>query len=148
MSLANLHIVKTKKMRDGQAMLFFVVVVGSLMLIVTTIAGYITTQRIYSVRSASNSLQAIYGADAGIECNLYKYFASSFTAQDTSCDSFTLSTLPQQTSVETTSTMDTSSSTSPTLSVRSVGRSNNTSRAYYLGASVAPAPTSTPTSTP
>lgn len=120
----------------GQAMLFFVVVVGSLILIVTTIAGYITVQRIRSVRSASYSLQAIYGADAGIECNLYKLFSALPGAGSTSCDSFTLS---NQTTVQTTSTVDVVTDPSnPFLEVRSVGKSNNTLRAYSLGASVAP----------
>ena len=61
---------------SGQAMLIAVVIMGSILLSITTIAGYLSTQRLKTSSDVAASTRAIYAADAGIEWNLYKNLIS------------------------------------------------------------------------
>lgn len=60
----------------GQAMILAVMVLGGAIMGATTIAGMITTYQIRRTTDAANSQKAIFAADAGIECGMYKYFKS------------------------------------------------------------------------
>jgi predicted PurR-regulated permease PerM len=60
----------------GQALLVVVMVLGATMLGVTTIAGYITIQKIRTVTNIVDSTKAIYAADSGIDWWFYKKFVS------------------------------------------------------------------------
>ena len=64
------------RQRSGQAMLIAVVIMGSILLSITTIAGYLSTQRLKTSSDVAASTRAIYAADAGIEWNLYKNLIS------------------------------------------------------------------------
>jgi hypothetical protein len=69
----------TKSM-SGQAMLIIVVILGSSMLGIATIAGYISLQKIKSATEISDSTKAIYAADAGVEWCLYNKFGPNGTS--------------------------------------------------------------------
>ena len=60
------------KNQKGQAILMVVLILGATMLGVTTIAGYISLQKIKTVTGITQSAEAIYAADYGVECYLYK----------------------------------------------------------------------------
>lgn len=60
------------KNNRGQAILISIVVLGSIVLSITTIAGYLSIQRIRSSRDIVDSAKAIYAADTGIELEAYK----------------------------------------------------------------------------
>jgi len=55
-------------------MLLTVLILGGVILSVSTIAGYITVQKIRQSSDVANSTKAIFAADAGIEWELYKKF--------------------------------------------------------------------------
>lgn len=66
----------------GQAVLISVIIMGSILLSVTTIAGYLTMQKIKIAGNATNSMKALYAADAGLEFELYKHLHPSSTDAD------------------------------------------------------------------
>ena len=57
---------------NGQALLTAVAVIGSIMLSIITIAGYLSTKRIQVSRSIVGSGAAIMQADAGVEIAINK----------------------------------------------------------------------------
>ena len=64
------------KNNKGQALLVVVMILGATMLGVTTIAGYITVQKIRTVTDIVDSTKAIYAADSGIDWWFYKKFVA------------------------------------------------------------------------
>lgn len=75
----------SKNKNSGQAMVLMVMILGSIMLGVTTVAGYITIQKIRTVSDIVNSMKAIYAADYGIEKCFNAKFSSGGSASST-CD--------------------------------------------------------------
>jgi hypothetical protein len=61
------------RQRSGQAILISVVIIGSILLSVTTIAGYLSVQKVRTAVDVRNSARAIYAADAGVEYEFYKF---------------------------------------------------------------------------
>lgn len=69
--------VKSKKSRVGnvgQVMLLTVLILGSMVLSASTIAGYLMALKIRASSDIANSAKAIFAADTGIEWELYKQF--------------------------------------------------------------------------
>jgi hypothetical protein len=54
-----------------------VAIIGSVMLALTTIAGYMSTQRLRNSVDIGNSGKAVYAADAGMEHELYELFVNA-----------------------------------------------------------------------
>ena len=88
-------------------MLIIVLILGASVLGVTTIAGYVSLQKIRAATNIIDSTKAIYAADAGIEWCLYNKFGAtgdstfSCTLDPNSPQSpFAFSAQPSQTSVE------------------------------------------------
>ena len=106
------------KKEDGQALLILVLILGSTMLGVTTVAGFISIQKIKTATDIMDSERAIYAADYGLECNFYK-----LTKDDSiSCDSLSLSNG---------ATVETSTSTNGLeFELKSIGKAGKSSRAF------------------
>lgn len=72
--------IKGKKLKvgnAGQVMLLTVLILGSVILSASTIAGYLMTLKIRASSDIANSAKAIFAADAGVEWELYKQFKNS-----------------------------------------------------------------------
>jgi len=65
------------KPNSGQVMLLTVLILGSVILSASTIAGYLMTLKIRASSDIANSAKAIFAADAGVEWELYKQFKNS-----------------------------------------------------------------------
>jgi hypothetical protein len=66
---------------SGQAMLILVLILGATMLGVTTIAGYVSLQKIRTATDIVDSTKAIYAADSGVEwCFYEKFFLATGTS--------------------------------------------------------------------
>ena len=103
--------------QKGQAILLSVIIMGSILLSVTTIAGYLSIQKVRVSRDIVNSGKAIYAADAGIEKELYREFVGP--VDDPSFSNGASHTTTRSPSGNTTS-------------IRSVGTAGNSSRAFKL----------------
>lgn len=55
-------------------MLLSVMLIGTSVLTITSLAGYLMLQRIKMGNQFIDSTKAIFAADAGIECEYYNYF--------------------------------------------------------------------------
>ncbi|MDI6717961.1 MAG: hypothetical protein QMD86_02905 [Patescibacteria group bacterium] len=64
--------INPKTSQKGQIMLLSAMLLGSSALVFTSIAGYLMIQRLRTSANAVDSTKAIFAADAGIECELYK----------------------------------------------------------------------------
>ena len=69
------------KSRTGQVMFLTVMVLGAVVASVTMIAGLLMSYQIRRSADVSHSVRAIMAADAGVECMLYKIFATEDSAQ-------------------------------------------------------------------
>ncbi len=67
---------------NGQALLTAVAVIGSIMLSIITIAGYLSVKRIQVSRSIVNSSAAIMQADAGVERAINKIINEEYFLRD------------------------------------------------------------------
>ncbi len=67
---------------NGQALLTAVAVIGSIMLSIITIAGYLSTKRIQVSRSIVGSSAAIIQADAGVELAINKIINEEYFLRD------------------------------------------------------------------
>ncbi len=74
-------IINTNK--SGQALLLTVLIVAGVILMVASISGLIMSYAIRQVTNAQSSAQAIFAADAGIECILYYHFCNNGTGGNT-----------------------------------------------------------------
>lgn len=111
------NIVKTKN-DSGQALLILVLILGATMLGVTTIAGYISMQKIKTGTDIMNSMKSIYAADYGLECSFYKM------AKDDTIDCSSLN-LSNGTTAQTSTSSD-----GLFLEIKSIGKSGDSSRAF------------------
>jgi hypothetical protein len=66
---------------SGQSMLLLVLIFGATILGVTTLAGYISIQKVRTATDAVDSAKAVYAADYGVErCFYEKYVYGSATS--------------------------------------------------------------------
>ncbi len=63
--------------QEGQTLLLTVLVIAGVILMVSTLAGLIMSYSLRQVTNAQASAQAIFAADAGIECILYYHFCNA-----------------------------------------------------------------------
>lgn len=112
---------KRTSAESGQAMLMIVMILGATMLGVTTIAGYITLQKLRTVTDIVDSTRAIYVADTGLEWWLYKTYSSQPNAAS--------STQPDFSDAEDTVELEVRDFGN---SVRSIGHVNRAYRAFEL----------------
>ncbi|MFA6136417.1 MAG: hypothetical protein WC705_03640 [Candidatus Paceibacterota bacterium] len=106
----------------GQAILMVVMILGATMLGVSTIAGYIFLQKIKTATNVIKSTEAIFAADYGVECYLYKF------SKDNSYDCSALPPLSNGTTVEVSSVQTGENSEL----IKSIGKSGNISRAFGI----------------
>jgi len=59
--------------QNGQVMLLTALILGGVLLGASTIAGYLMVVKLRESSDVVNSTRAIFAADSGIECELYKY---------------------------------------------------------------------------
>ncbi len=103
-------------------MLMVVLILGSVMLGATTIAGFVTIQKIRTATDIMDSAMAIYAADAGLEKCLYYKYNSTQLNPDFNCNNVSIS-------------LDNNASASVQESggvIKSIGLSNRASRAFGL----------------
>ncbi|PIV31742.1 hypothetical protein COS33_01645 [Candidatus Wolfebacteria bacterium CG02_land_8_20_14_3_00_37_12] len=62
------------KNKNGQAMLLAVLLIGTSVLVITSLSGYMILQRIRMGFNFVDSTKALFAADAGIECEFYNQF--------------------------------------------------------------------------
>ncbi|MEK7549076.1 MAG: hypothetical protein AAB496_01120 [Patescibacteria group bacterium] len=113
---------------SGQVMLLAVGLIGASILTATTIAGYLMLQRIKMASNFIDSTKAVFAADSGIECELYKYNFSDPT-KPKNIDCAALSFGDGKTSVKTSIITDASST--PQY-IKSIGTSNKSNRAFMM----------------
>jgi len=109
-------------------MLLTILFIGSSILVFSSIAGYIMIQRIRASSDTMDSTKAIFAADSGVECMIYKYSSSS-NPKPIDCNTF----LTFDDSFVSVYTEYASSSTGTPLYIKSVGTSNKAKRAFYVG---------------
>ncbi len=102
-------------------MLLAVLLIGTSVLVITSIAGYFMLQRIRMSSNFVDSTKAIFAADAGIECEFYNYFKGA----NIICNDliFTDSNTKTQTFI----VVDASGAPQ---SIKSIGVSNKSNRAF------------------
>lgn len=111
---------KKMKNQKGQAILIVVLVLGATMLGVTTIAGYISLQKIRTATEIMDSTKAIYAADSGIEWCLFNKFGPGATSTF-SCSSDNPLNFSNQASVFVSEEGDV---------IKSIGKAGNSYRAF------------------
>ncbi len=113
---------------SGQVMLLAVGLIGASILTATTIAGYLMLQRIRMASNFIDSTKAVFAADAGIECELYKYnFIDPTKPKNIDCAA--LSFEDGRTTIKTIVVLDASST--PQY-IKSIGISNKSNRAFMM----------------
>jgi len=125
---------KKQKGQKGQAMLLAVLLIGTSVLVITSLSGYMMLQRIRMGFNFVDSTKAIFAADAGIECEFY----NSFKGASMDCDGLDFSDI--LTKVQTVIVSD---DKGVPQYIKSIGTSNKSSRAFVAEFIVV-----TPTSTP
>jgi len=73
--------IRRSSWQAGQALIMTVILMGGIMIGTTAIAGIVLIYAVRSATLAGFSSQAIYAADAGLEWELYQYFAPGGTNQ-------------------------------------------------------------------
>ena len=110
-----------KNQNSGQIMLLSIVIIGTSILVVSIVAGYLMVQRLRFSSNMVDSAKAVFAADAGIECELYNVSnPGAFNCNDSNVLNFD----DPLVSVQTTSDM--------VSYVKSTGTSNKSKRAFYL----------------
>lgn len=79
--------------QKGQTLLLTVLVIAGVILMVSTLSGLIMSYSLRQVTNAQASTQAIFAADAGIECVLYYHFCNT-TALGGGCAPVNCSSVP------------------------------------------------------
>lgn len=110
-----------KSKNSGQAMLLSVLLIGTSVLVITSLAGYLVLQRIRMGYQFVDSTKAIFAADAGIECEFY----NNLKGASIDCDSLSFS----DSLTKTQTTILTNESGAP-QSIKSIGVSNKANRAF------------------
>lgn len=122
----------------GQVMLIVVLALSATILGATTIAGLLTLYQIRQATDVTNSMKAIYAADAGIEWRLYKLFKTdNYSCQD--CPEGGVCPQPVLTNgAEFSATC--AGLASGDLSIKSKGYSHKTYRAFGVGLATSSSP--------
>lgn len=110
-------------MRQGQVMVLTIMVLGGIMIGASAIGGLLTLFQMREATDTTNSTQAIYAADTGVEWELYK-FTNPDEAQEKGEWSMT-------NGAEFVSSI-TMANTSTPSSVKSIGTSGNSHRAFEV----------------
>src|SRR3989304_1174932 len=76
------QVLRTKDREKGQAMLLTVMLLTGVILSTTSLAALITLYQMRQATDVASSNQAIFAADAGIECALYKKFKEEKSNED------------------------------------------------------------------
>ena len=69
---------KNIKKEKGQVMMIVVMVLSSVMIGATAIAGLLTSRQIRQTADAGNFSKAVFAADAGFEWRMYKFIKDEF----------------------------------------------------------------------
>ncbi len=117
-----------KKNQKGQVILLTLLFIGSSILIFSTIAGYLMIQRIRASSDTMDSTKALFAADSGVECMLFKYTSTTDDRSGLDCNSF----LSFDDNLVSVYTEIASSSVGTSSYIKSVGTSNRSKRAFYL----------------
>ncbi|KKQ23189.1 hypothetical protein A2999_00410 [Candidatus Wolfebacteria bacterium RIFCSPLOWO2_01_FULL_38_11] len=107
---------------SGQVMLLAVLLIGTGILVFTSISGHLMIQRIRMASNAIDSTKAVLAADSGIECEFYNYAKSA----NINCSALNFD--DPKTSVLT----STSTDSGGTFYIKSIGASNKTKRAFMM----------------
>lgn len=112
-----------KNKNSGQIMLLSIMIIGTSILVISVVAGYLMVQRLRFSSNMVDSAKAIFAADAGIECEQYNVFhpGAIFDCNDSAVLDFEDSLV----SVQTINNMAGSY-------IKSTGTSNKSKRAFYL----------------
>ena len=114
-------------------MLLTLLFIGSSILIFSTIAGYIMIQRIRASSDTVDSTKAIFAADSGVECMLFKYASTTENRSGLDCNTASRGFLSFDDNFVSAYTEIASSSVGSSSYIKSVGASNRSKRAFYLG---------------
>ncbi len=109
---------------SGQAMILTVLALGGTILGATTIAGLLMLYQIRQTADLANSAKAIFAADAGIEWALYDFTCNLDPGDSIVC-------VPQPTMTNG-SLLSVTVTPGPGGSIKSVGSSGKSSRAFLL----------------
>ena len=112
-----------KPENKGQVMLLSIVIIGTSIMVVTIIAGYLMVQRLRFSSNMADSAKALFAADAGIECEQYNIFhpGSVFNCNDPAVLNFDDPLVSAQTI-----------NNMVNFYIKSTGTSNKSKRAFYL----------------
>jgi len=99
----------------GQVMLLTVLVIGGLLLGASSIAGLLMVYQLRQASDITNSTKAIFAADSGLEWELYRMFKDSGYPKPAMTNNANFNTTVYGTST-----------------IKSVGNSQNSSRAFEL----------------
>ena len=124
---------KKFKRQKGQVILLTLLFIGSSILIFSTIAGYIMIQRIRATSDTMDSTKAIFAADSGTECMLFKYASTTENRSSLDCNTASSGFLSFDDNFVSVYTEIASSSVGTSSYIKSVGTSNRSKRAFYLG---------------
>lgn len=120
-------------------MMLSVLIIGTSILVFSTIGGYLMLQRLREASNIVGTTKAIFAADSGIECELYRYnkLATSTVDCNTASGAATLKFDDSQVGVSTTVLTTPSGQL---ISIQSIGSSIKSKRAFLFT-------TSTPSTT-
>ncbi|MEK7566311.1 MAG: hypothetical protein AAB494_01395 [Patescibacteria group bacterium] len=121
------------KNQKGQVILLTLLFIGSSILIFSTIAGYMMIQRIRASSDTMDSTKAIFAADSGVECMLFKYASTTENRSNLNCNTASSGFLSFDDNFVSAYTEIASSSVGSSSYIKSVGTSNRSKRAFYLG---------------
>lgn len=114
-----------KNQNSGQIMLLSIMIIGTSILVISVVAGYLTVQRLRFSSNMVDSAKAIFAADAGIECEQYNIFHPDPGDTFNCNDSVVLDFEDSLVSVQTIRNM-------VGFYIKSTGTSNKSKRAFYL----------------
>lgn len=114
-----------KNQNSGQIMLLSIMIIGTSILVVSVVAGYLMVQRLRFSSNMVDSAKAVFAADAGIECEQYNIFHPSaiFDCNNPAVLNF-------DDSLTTVATLR--GLIGMTNYIKSTGTSNKSKRAFYL----------------
>jgi hypothetical protein len=111
----------SKEKSGGQAMLLSVLLIGTSILVITSLAGYLMIQRIKMGYQFVDSTKALFAADAGIECGFY----NNLKGRDVDCNNLGFS--DPMTKTQTVIVMN---ENGVPQHIKSIGTSNKLNRAF------------------
>lgn len=121
---------KFKIQNSGQVMLLSIVIIGTSILVVSIVAGYLMVQRLRFSSNMADSAKAVFAADAGIECELYNIFKAD---PDIVCNDLSFDALNALTAkTETIKNFFINPLGETIYYIKSTGTFNKSKRAFYL----------------